>query len=102
MTTDKALDLLATHVAYLNGNVEAHDAPSRHKLQQALQALERFRGAVVKGSESATVEPLTKLEQFTLAAMQGLCGNTSIPGIPEEAVWLAKATLKALKEQGDE
>jgi len=46
MKTDKALDLIATHISYLDGNIAAHEAPSRQKLRQALQALEKFRSAV--------------------------------------------------------
>jgi len=46
MKADKALDIIATHISSLDGNVAAHEAPSRQKLRQALQALEKFRGAV--------------------------------------------------------
>jgi len=46
MKTDKALDIIATHISSLDGNVAAHESPSRQKLRQALQALEKFRSAV--------------------------------------------------------
>jgi len=46
MKADKALDLIATHISSLDGNVAMHEAPSRLKLRQALQALEKFRGAL--------------------------------------------------------
>lgn len=44
-------------------------------------------------------ETLTKLEQFTLAAMQGLCASNATYLISKEAVAVAKATLKALEEE---
>jgi len=48
---------------------------------------------------------LTKIEAFTMAAMQGLCANPfyletnfgkTIPGIAEDAIKIAKATLALL------
>lgn len=46
---------------------------------------------------------LTKLERFTMAAMQGMLANPDCPGYPErlanDSVMCAKATLNQLNEK---
>jgi hypothetical protein len=84
MKTDKALDLIATHVSYLDGNVAMHEAPSRIKLRQALQALEKFRGAV---EVELKIDPLAGISHSWIESVPD-AGNTpknyTLYAIPKE------------------